>query len=270
MTTTTAGDERVDDRIEANKSVVPQLGHMRVLVTGGSRGIGRATAERLAGDHDVAVGYRSSADAASEVVATAREQGATATTVQADVRDSAAVEEMVASAAEELGGVDAVVHSAGIVDPARTPETTDEQFERVIETNLTGSFYVARAALDCVAPDGDVVFLSSVGGTAGTVDASYAASKAGLHGLTRALAREYGEAGVQVNAVAPGPAETDMNDEILAYLEDVGFRGHENVDTHLPQYACEPETVAHTVEYLLENDYVQGQVLPVDGGMQFG
>ncbi|MEZ3145383.1 SDR family NAD(P)-dependent oxidoreductase [Halobaculum sp. MBLA0143] len=242
---------------------------MRVLVTGGSRGIGRATAERLGGDHDVAVGDRESADAAATVAETVSDAGATSVTVQADVRDPDAVDEMVAAAADGLGGLDAVVDSAGVVDPARTPETTDEQFRRVIETNLTGSFSVARAALEHVAPGGDVVFLSSVGGTAGTVDASYAASKAGLHGLTRALAREYGEEGVQVNAVAPGPAETDMNDEILTYLESVDFRGHENVDTHLPQYACEPGTVAHTVEYLLENDYIQGQVLPVDGGMQF-
>lgn len=242
---------------------------MRVLVTGASRGIGRATARRLAADHDVAVGYRESADAAAAVVEAARERGATAAAVEADVRDSAQVAAMVDDAADALGGLDAVVNNAGVVDPDRLPDLDDDQWRRVLETNLTGAFYVTRAAVEYLDPGGDVVFVSSIGGTAGTVDASYAASKAGLHGLTRALAREYGEEGLQVNAVAPGPVETEMNDEIVAYLESIDFRGHEDVDTHLPQYACAPETVAHTVEYLLTNDYVQGEVVEVNGGMQF-
>jgi 3-oxoacyl-[acyl-carrier protein] reductase len=242
---------------------------MRVLVTGASRGIGRATALHLADDHDVAVGYNESREAARSVVAAAESSGATAAAVQADVTDSAAVDAMVAEAVDALGGLDAVVNNAGVVEPDRLTDIADDQWRRVLDTNLTGAFYVTRAAVDHLAPGGDVVFVSSIGGTGGTVDASYAASKAGLHGLTRALAREYGSEGVQVNAVAPGPAETEMNDDILAYLERVEFRGHENVDTHLPEYACEPETVAHTIAYLLENDYVQGEVVNVNGGMQF-
>ena len=242
---------------------------MAVLVTGASRGIGAAIARQLAPAHDVAIGYNESAAAAEDVAATVRDVGTQAITVQADVSDSAAVREMVDTAVEELGGLDAVINNAGIVDPDRLTDLSDEQFERVIETNLTGAFYVTRAAMPHLQPDGDVVFVSSIGGTAGTVDASYAASKAGLHGLTRSLAREFGEDGVQVNAVAPGPVETEMNDDILAYLEAVDFRGHENVDTHLPEYACTPETVAHTVEYVLENDYVQGEIINVNGGMQF-
>ncbi len=242
---------------------------MKTLVTGASRGIGRAIALELAGDHDVAVGYNTSEDAAQTVVEEIREQDVQATAIQADVADSAAVERMVESVVEELGGLDAVVNNAGIVDPDRLDDLGDEQFERVVQTNLTGAFFVTRAAMPHLQPDGDVVFVSSIGGTAGTVDASYAASKAGLHGLARSLAREFGEEGVQVNAVAPGPVETAMNDDILAYLESVDFRGHENVDTHLPAYACDPEDVAHSVAYLLENDYVQGEILNVNGGMQF-
>ncbi|MXR50891.1 SDR family NAD(P)-dependent oxidoreductase [Halovenus sp. WSH3] len=242
---------------------------MQVLITGASRGIGRATAQALAPEHEVAVGYNESESAAETVVDEIQEAGGTAMAVQADVSDSAAVEEMVETTVETLGGLDAVVNNAGIADPARLTELDDDHWQRVIETNLSGAFYVTRAAMEHLQPGGDVVFVSSIGGTAGTVDTSYAASKAGLHGLTRALAREYGEDGVQVNAVAPGPAETDMNDDILAYLESVDFRGHENVDTHLPEYACEPEAVAHTIEYLLENDYVQGEIVDVNGGMQF-
>lgn len=242
---------------------------MRVLVTGASRGVGRSVALSLGGDHDVAVNYRRSEAAAETVADEIEQQGGDAVTVGADVSDSAAVEEMVSTVVAELGGLDAVVNNAGVVDPDLATDIDDDQWDRVLGTNLTGAFYVTRAALPRLDPGGDVVFVSSIGGTGGTVDAGYAASKAGLHGLTRALAREYGAEGVQVNAVAPGPAETEMNDEILAHLEETEFRGHENVDTHLPQYACDPEAIAHTVEYLLGNDYVQGEVVNVNGGMQF-
>lgn len=242
---------------------------MNVLVTGASHGIGCATALTLAETHNIAIGYNESHAAAMDVTKEARERGAEAVAVQGDITDSTAVDKMVEDAANSLGGLDAVVNNAGIVDPARLEDMEDDKWDRVLRTNLTGAFYVTRAAISHLQPDGDVVFVSSIGGTGGTVDVSYAASKAGLHGLTRALAREFGEQGVQFNAVAPGPVETDMNDDILAYLEAIEFHGHENVDTHLPQYACEPEEVAHTIEYVLENGYTQGEIINVNGGMQF-
>ena len=242
---------------------------MSVLVTGASRGIGRAIALTLAEDHDIAVNYRTSQDAAEEVVEAIEQEGSNAIAVQADVRDPEAVESMIGTVVDEFSGLDAVVNNAGTVEPDLATNIDNEQWDRVVETNLTGAFYVTRAAIPHLEPDGDVVFISSIGGTGGTVDASYAASKAGLHGLTRALAREYGDTGLQVNAVAPGPVETDMNSVIVEYLESVDFRGHENIDTHLPEYACQPETVAHTVAYLLENDYIQGEIVNVNGGMQF-
>lgn len=242
---------------------------MRILVTGASRGIGRSIALTLGADHDIAVNYRTSETEAAQVVEAIRERGSEAVAVGADIRDSEAVDSMIAEAVDSLGGLDAVVNNAGIVEPSLATEIDDDQWARVIDTNLTGAFKVTRAALPHIEPDGDIVFISSIGGTGGTVDASYAASKAGLHGLTRSLAREYGNSGLQVNAVAPGPVETDMNGAIVEYLETIEFRGHENVDTHLPQYACSPEEVAHTVAYLLENEYVQGEIVNVNGGMQF-
>lgn len=242
---------------------------MKVLITGASRGIGRSIALTLADNHDIAINYRTSEAAAAEVAEAATQKGSTAVTVGADVCDSEAVESMIGEVVDDLGGLDAIVNNAGTVEPDLATNIEDEQWNRVLDTNLTGAFYTTRAALPYLEPDGDVVFVSSIGGTGGTVDASYAASKAGLHGLTRSLAREYGDGGLQVNAVAPGPVETDMNDTILEYLEAVDFRGHENVDTHLPEYACQPEDVAHTVEYLLENEYVQGEIVNVNGGMQF-
>ena len=242
---------------------------MSVLITGASRGIGRSIALNLADDHDIAVNYRNSSDAANEVVNVIQKDGGNAIAVQGDVRDPEDVDSMITEIIDEFGELDGVVNNAGIVEPDLATEINDDQWNRVLDTNLTGAFYVTRAAIPYLEPDGDVIFISSIGGTSGTVDASYAASKAGLHGLTRSLAREYGDSGLQVNAIAPGPAETDMNSTIVEYLESVDFRGHENIDTHLPEYACQPEDVAHTVTYVLENNYIQGEIINVNGGMQF-
>lgn len=244
---------------------------MTVLVTGASRGIGREIVLQLAETYDVAVNYRTSADDAADVVSEAEQQGATAVAIQADVSDSAAVDELLAEATNTLGGLDAVINNAGIIRPAPVTELSDEEWQTVIETNLTGAFYVARGAVPYLRKNGggDIINMSSIGGTSGTVDTSYAASKAGLHGLTRALAREVGSDEIQVNAIAPGPVATEMNDEIVAYLEDIGFHGHENVDTQLPTYACDPAEIAGTVEYLLENEFIHGEILNVNGGMQF-
>ena len=246
---------------------------MTVLITGASRGIGRATALRLAGTHDVAINHRDSAEEAEDVVDAARDHGTEAIAVRSDVRDPDAVEAMVEEVLDRFGRLDAVVNNAGIARPARLEGMDDERWHDVLETNLTGAFYVSRVAAPHLSDSdsdagGDIVNVSSIGGTGGTVDVAYAASKAGLHGLTRALARELGPDGVQVNAVAPGPVQGEMNDEIVAFLEEEGFHGHENLDTLLPEYACSPEEVTHTIEYLLDNDYIQGEIVNVNGGMQ--
>lgn len=242
---------------------------MRVLVTGGSRGIGRSIVETLSPECDLVVGYQSSDRAATEIVSSIEDEGGTATAIEGDVADPEQADHLVEQTVTELGGLDAVVNNAGIVDPARTPDLAPPQWQRVLDVNLSGAFYVTKAAIEYLVPNGDIVFISSIGGTGGTVDPSYAASKAGLHGLTRALAREYGEDGVQVNAVAPGPVTTDLNDEILEFLESTEFRGHEGIDTHLPSYACEPNDVSHAVQFILENEYLQGEIIALNGGMQF-
>jgi 3-oxoacyl-[acyl-carrier protein] reductase len=244
-----------------------------VLITGASRGIGREIALRLAETHDVAINHRDSTEKAESAAEAARERGAEAIVAQADVRDPAAVESMIEECVERFVELDAVVNNAGIARPARLADLEPEVWNEVVETNLSGSFYVSQAAAPSLAADGesaggDIVNVSSIGGTSGTVDPAYAASKAGLHGLTRALARELGSSGIQVNAVAPGPVEGEMNDEIVEFLEREEFHGHENIGTLLPEYACSPEDVVHTVEYLLENRFIQGEIVNVNGGMQ--
>jgi 3-oxoacyl-[acyl-carrier protein] reductase len=245
---------------------------MGVFVSGATRGIGRAIVFELADSHDIAVNGRDTDRVRSvvEEIEGDEESEGTAIEAVADVRDPDAVERAVTETAETFGGLDAVVNNAGVIRPALVEDLSEEDWQAVLDTNLTGAFHVVRAATPFLRESsGDIVSISSIGGTDGTIDVGYAASKAGLHGLTRALARELGPDGVQANAIAPGPVETEMNEEIVEYLESIDFHGHENVDTHLPQYACSPATIARTVRDVLENDFMQGEVLAVNGGMGF-
>ncbi len=238
-----------------------------VVVTGGTGGIGRAVVEHYA-DADVVCSYHDDADGADALVeATDSPEGRTVASAM-DVTNRDSVERFAEEAAATLDSVDAVVHTVGIVEPELLEESTDEQFGRVVDTNLTGTARVARAFLPALRESaGSLVILSSVGGTAGTVDTSYAASKAGLHGFVRALAREVGPDGVRVNALTPGPVDTSMNDVIVDHLESTDFLGHEKVDTHLPAYSCPPSEVARSVAYLVDSEFTHGEVHSVNGGM---
>lgn len=240
-----------------------------IVVTGGTGGIGQAVVEQYT-DVDVVCSYHEDADGAATLVdATDSSEGQTVA-YQLDVTDSDSVEQFATKAEELLETISAVIHTVGIVDPALLAESTDEQFGRVLETNIAGTARVARAFLPALREAaGSLVVLSSIGGTAGTVDTSYAASKAGLHGFVRALAREVGPDGVRVNAVAPGPVDTPMNDTIGEYLESTGFLGHEGIDTHLPEYSCAPAEVARSIAYLVNSEFTHGEVHSVNGGMHF-
>ncbi|WP_224450261.1 SDR family NAD(P)-dependent oxidoreductase [Haloprofundus salilacus] len=239
-----------------------------VVVTGGTGGIGSVVVESLS-ETDIAFSYLTEGETADALVDGAP-AGFERSAFHMDVTDSASVASFFDAAADRLDGVDAVVHTVGVVDPATIDESTDAQWSRVVEANLVGSFRVARAAVPHLRESaGSLVFLSSIGGTAGTVDTSYAASKSGLHGLVRALARELGPDDVRVNAIAPGPVDTSMNDVIVDYLESTDFLGHETLDTHLPDYACSPAEIAKAVRYLLDSSFAHGEILNVNGGMQF-
>jgi 3-oxoacyl-[acyl-carrier protein] reductase len=235
------------------------------LVTGGSRGIGAATVLRLARDgHDVAFCYRAESDAARQVEKAAVEAGARVAHQAVDVTDPAAVTAWFTVTERELGPVEVVVASAGIVRDGPLVMMKDDDWSSVLSTNLDGTFTVCRAAVFAMMKRrrGCVITLSSVAGTAGNAtQTNYAASKAGIVGFTRSLAKEVGRYGIRANVVSPGFIDTDMvsglsDDRRRTATEAVALRRFGTADE-----------VADAVSYLTRAAYVTGSVLAVDGGI---
>ena len=237
------------------------------LVTGGSRGIGRAIAIRLAAEGaKVAVNYAGNKAAAEEVKAIIEKQGGTAHLIQADVSDASAACEMVERIHAELGGLDILVNNAGITRDTLLIRMKDEDFDAVIGTNLKGVYACTKAAARIMTKQrsGRIVNLSSVVGEIGNIgQTNYAAAKAGVIGFTKAAAKEFAARGITVNAVAPGFIDTDMT----AVLKD-SIR--EKLIENIPLGALgKPEHVADAVIFLVSDaaSYITGQTLNVDGGM---
>jgi len=234
-----------------------------VLVTGGARGIGAATAAALAADGwPVAINYRSDADGAEAVARTIRDSGGRAEAIQADVRDPAAVSALFSVVEERLGLVLVLVNNAGVRADGLAPQLGDDEWERVLETNLSAAFRATRRALKPMirARFGRVVNIASVvGPRANAGQANYAASKAGLIGFTKTVAVEVARRGVTVNAVAPGFVETHLTDGV----------GNGFVESIPARRAGTPEEIASCVRFLASDDasYVTGTTLTVDGGL---
>ena len=233
------------------------------LVTGGSRGIGAATARVLAAEGwPVGVNYRSDGDAAAQVVKEIEEAGGKAVALQADISDPDAPDALLAERQERFGTVLVLVNNAGTSADALLPQIDDEAWAQVIDTNLSGSFRLIRRSIGqkMRARHGRVISIASVVGIrANPGQANYAASKAGLIGLTRTIAAEVARRNVTVNAVAPGLIQTEMTDDISnGLLEAVPVRR-----------AGTPEEVAACVRFLASEEaaYVTGTTLTVDGGM---
>jgi 3-oxoacyl-[acyl-carrier protein] reductase len=228
------------------------------LVTGASRGIGRAIALELArAGAAVVVGYRSGADEAAEV---AKEAGGRA--LQADVADAGQAQRLV----EESGDLDILVNNAGLTRDGLLARMTDEDWRAVLDTNLGGVFHTCRAAARGMMRrrSGAIVNVSSIVGLHGNPgQTNYSASKAGIIGFTKALARELGSRGVRANVVAPGYVDTRLTDVLPDELKEAMLQ-----NTPLGRFG-KPEDVAGAVRFLCSDEaaFITGDVLLVDGGL---
>ncbi|MCU1681795.1 MAG: beta-ketoacyl-ACP reductase [Amycolatopsis sp.] len=235
------------------------------LVSGGSRGIGRAAVLRLARDgFDVAFCYHSDGGAADALAKEVADLGVRVASSQVDVSDADQVRAWVAATESGFGPIEVVVTSAGIVRDRPLVMMSDEDWSRVIEVNLDGTFSVCRAAVFPMMKrkSGCVVTLSSVAGVAGNAtQTNYSAAKAGIIGFTKAMAKEVGRYGIRANVVAPGFVETDM----VAGLSDT-LRDKARGNVALGRFGA-AEEIADAVSYLVSASYVTGSVLQVDGGL---
>lgn len=237
------------------------------IVTGGSRGIGRAICVRLAKmGYKVCVNYAGNAAAAEETVALCTQQGVEAFSVQADVSTAEGCETLFALADERFGRVDVLVNNAGVTRDGLLLRMSEEDFDKVLDTNLKGAFFCCKAAAKRMMRQryGRIINLSSIVGLRGNAgQANYAASKAGLIGLTKSLAKELATRNITVNAIAPGFIATDMTD---AMPEAARTATLASIPAGRPGA---PEEVAEAAAFFAAetNGYITGQVLCVDGGM---
>jgi 3-oxoacyl-[acyl-carrier protein] reductase len=237
------------------------------LVTGGSRGIGRAIALRLgASGHVVAVNYSSNDAAAAEVVKMIEEGGGRASAYGADVSHTSQVESMFESISSDLGPVEVLVNNAGITRDTLLLRMSEDDFDQVIATNLRSAYLCTRLALRSMirARWGRVVSIASVAGITGNAGQSnYAASKAGMIGFSKAVAKEVGSRGITVNVVAPGFIATELTEDLSEAVKE------EAIGRISARRFGMADEVAAAVEFLVSDaaSYVSGHVLAVDGGL---
>ena len=238
------------------------------LITGGSRGIGRVVALNLAKEgYNITFCYTSNEAAAQETVAEIEKTGVKALAVKADVSKESDVNALVQAARDAFGPIEVLVNNAGITRDGLLLRMSEKDISDVLDTNLKGAFFCTRAVLKDMMKSryGKIINITSIVGVTGNAGQSnYAASKAGLIGFTKSVAKEYGSKGICINAVAPGFIETEMTDKLPeevknTYLERISLKRFGT-----------PEDVANVVSFLAghKSDYVTGQVIEVTGGMQ--
>lgn len=237
------------------------------VVTGAGRGIGRAIAVALAKDgYNVVINYNGSGEKAEKVAMECREHGVNAITVKANVSDFSESEELIKKAIEEFGSIDVLVNNSGITRDNLLLRMKENDFDSVIDVNLKGTFNTIKHATRQMMKQksGSIINMSSVVGISGNAgQANYSASKAGVIGLTKSVARELASRGIRVNAIAPGFIESDMTDELNDKAKDEILKG-------IPLKSIgKGEDVANLAVFLAgeKSRYITGQVINVDGGM---
>ena len=243
------------------------LENKTAVVTGASRGIGRAVAIKLASlGANIVLNYRSSIKSVEEVLAEIKAMGINAVAVQGDISNFAEAEKVIKAAVENFGSLDILVNNAGITKDGLLARMKEEDFDSVIETNLKGAFNCMRHATPIMMKQrrGRIINMSSVVGVAGNAgQINYAASKAGVIGMTKSAAKELASRGITVNAIAPGFIQTDMTDALSDKVKEELLSG-------IPlKRLGQADEVAELVAFLASESasYITGQVININGGM---
>ncbi|MBR1624019.1 MAG: 3-oxoacyl-[Pseudobutyrivibrio sp.] len=237
------------------------------LVTGGSRGIGRVIAENLAKDgYNIAICYSGNENAAQETIEICKKHGVQAMFIKADVSNANEVSEMFAQIKGLLGPVEVLVNNAGITKDGLLLRMSEDDFDAVVDINLKGTFLCTKAAIKDMlkAKSGRIINITSIVGVQGNAgQANYCASKAGIIGFTKSVAREYGAKGITVNAVAPGFIQTAMTDVLPEEVKEAYLK-----QIPLARFG-KAKDVANAVSFLASEkaSYITGQVIEVTGGM---
>ena len=235
-----------------------------VVVTGGSRGIGESIVKELAiSGYNVVLNYNKSEEKAIKIKQELADKGITIEIFKADVRKREQVKELIDFTISKFGTIDVLVNNAGISQIKLFTDITDEDWNNMIQTNLTSAFYTTQETLKYMISkkQGCIINISSIYGITGaSCEVHYSAAKAGLDGMTKSLAKELGPSNIRVNSVAPGAIDTDMN----AFLTQ---EEKEELNKEIPlERMGKPEEVASCVKWLIENEYTTGQVISVNGG----